>query len=399
MNVDFLVVGGGIVGVSSAMQILQDNPGRSLVLLEKEAGVARHQTGHNSGVIHAGVYYQPGSLKAQFCRVGSMATVAFCEKHAIAYERCGKLLVATTPLELERMAALEARAAQNEIVVERLEAATLREREPNVAGLGALFVPASGIVNYGQVALAMAGEIERMGGEIRFGAPVASIAEEADAVTVEAGGTTFRARTVVVCGGLHADHLAQMAGLDPAWRVVPFRGEYYELPESKRQIVKHLIYPIPDPSLPFLGVHLTKIVDGRMTVGPNAVLAFAREGYAKTSFSPRDIAEMASFPGFWKLMKANLRSGIDEQLNSLSKERYAALCRKYCPDITADDLLPYPSGVRAQVVMPDGTLLHDFLIEKTKRMVHVCNAPSPAATSALPIGRRVADEVAALRVN
>jgi L-2-hydroxyglutarate oxidase len=399
MNVDFLVVGGGIVGVSSAMQILQDNPGKSLVLLEKEAGVARHQTGRNSGVIHAGIYYQPGSLKAQFCRVGSRATVAFCEKHDIPYERCGKLLVATTPLEMERMAAIEARSALNEITVERLDAAQLKEREPNVAGLGALFVPASGIVNYGQVTRAMAAEIERMGGEIRFGAEAASIVEDADAVTVEAGGGTFRARTVVVCAGLHADRLARMAGLDPAWRVVPFRGEYYELPESKWAIVKHLIYPIPDPSLPFLGVHLTKIVDGRMTVGPNAVLAFAREGYSKTAFNPGDIAEMASFPGFWKLMRKHLKSGFDEQLNSLSKERYAALCRKYCPDITADDLLPYPSGVRAQVVMPDGTLLHDFMIEKTRRMVHVCNAPSPAATSALPIGRKVADEVAALQVN
>lgn len=393
---DFLVIGGGIVGLSSAMQLQLANPGASVLVLEKEAALARHQTGRNSGVIHAGVYYAPGSLKARFCRDGAEATVAFCQEHGIPYDRCGKLLVATNPLEVERMAALQERCVANGIEVEPLDGDALREREPHVTGLAGLFVPATGIVDYGEVARAMAAVVRRAGGEIHTGEAVTGIVEASDRVTVETGAGRYEARTVVACAGVWADRIAKMAGLDLDFRIVPFRGEYYRLPPARDHIVKHLIYPIPDPALPFLGVHLTRMIGGYVTVGPNAVLSFAREGYHRTSFNAGDVAAMAGFGGFWKMAAKNLRSAWDEQLNSLSKRRYLALCRKYCPELTVDDLQPYRAGVRAQAVMADGSLMHDFLIRTTPRTIHICNAPSPAATSAIPIGRYIAGEAARL---
>lgn len=397
MQVDYLVIGGGIVGLSSAMQILQAKPGATLLLLEKEDGVARHQTGRNSGVIHAGVYYQPGSLKAEYCRIGSTAIMTFCGEHAIPFEQCGKLIVATDALELARMGALEERCTRNQIKIERLDAQELRNREPNIIGNGALYVPSSGIVDYGLVARVMAQEVERLGGVLIFNAKLRRITEGANTVAVETDRETYQAKSLVVCGGLHADALAHMAGLETDWTMVPFRGEYFKLPDAKADIVKHLIYPVPNPDLPFLGVHLTKLAGGGQTLGPNAMLAFGREAYRKTDFNAADVAGFAAFPGFWKLMGKHWKSAAAEAFSSLSKHRYAALSRKYCPDIDVKDLLPYRSGVRAQVVKRDGTMVHDFMIEKTARMVHVFNAPSPAATSSLPIGRRVAQEAGAIR--
>lgn len=388
---DFLVIGGGIVGLSTAMQLAQARPGASVRLLEKEDRLAAHQTGHNSGVIHAGVYYAPGSLKAQFCRAGVEATIAFCSRHQIAFEQCGKLLVATTPLELQRMDGLEERCRANGLNPQRLDGAQLKAREPNISGLGALFVRVTGIVDYPAMARAMARELEAAGGTVHLRAGVSAIDERARGVRVTTSQGVFEADQLVVCGGLQADRLAKMAGLEVDFQIVPFRGEYYRLNARHNQIIKHLIYPIPDPDLPFLGVHLTRMIDGCVTVGPNAVLGFAREGYGKGSLNLADMAAMAGFPGFWKLMGRNIRSGVSEFANSLSKARYLSLCRKYAPSLRLDDLEPYPAGIRAQAVMRDGSMVHDFLVRQSPRTLHVCNAPSPAATSSLPIGAHLVE--------
>lgn len=389
MKSDYLVIGGGIVGLSTAMQLAQRFPQAKVRVLEKEAQLAAHQSGRNSGVIHAGVYYAPGSLKAKFCRAGVDATIAFCTKHGIAYEQCGKLLVATSALELERMDALEKRCRDNGLNPQRLSADELKIREPNITGLGALFVRLTGIVDYPAMTRAMASELERAGGSVHLQCTVTGIEEREDSVQVASSQGVFEADQLVVCGGVQADRLATMAGLKPDFCIVPFRGEYYQLNARHNDIIQHLIYPIPDPDLPFLGVHLTRMIDGSVTVGPNAVLGFAREGYPKGSMNLKDVASMALFSGFWKVIGKNLRSGITEFRNSLSKRRYLALCQKYAPGLELDDLEPHPAGIRAQAVMKDGSLVHDFLIRQTPRMLHVCNAPSPAATSCLPIGEHL----------
>jgi L-2-hydroxyglutarate oxidase len=389
--VDFCVIGGGIVGMATAVRLLDACPGAGVVVLEKEDTLGYHQTGHNSGVIHAGIYYAPGSLKAKLCREGAAATKAFCTDHGIPFETRGKLLVATTPLEVERMAALEERAAQNGIGCERVDRSELAEREPNVSGLGALFIAATGIVDYRQVCAALASVVRAGGGSVEVGVGIDAIEETASVVRLGAGERSWTARQVIVCAGLQADRMAQLAGLDPDFQIVPFRGEYFALPPERRGIVHSLIYPIPDPVLPFLGVHLTRMIDGGVTVGPNAVLGLAREGYRKGSVNLRDVATYARFAGFWRMSRANLRSGVDELRSSVWKRRYLALCQRYCPSLRLEDLRPHPAGIRAQAVRRDGTLEHDFLFAETDRTVHVCNAPSPAATSALPIGGMIVE--------
>ena len=393
MTYDYCIIGGGIVGLATAMALLQQRPGASLLILEKEASLGRHQTGHNSGVIHAGIYYAPGSLKAELCKRGAQATKDFCSEHGIAFEVCGKLLVASNDLEVQRMQALYERSQQNGLKVERLDAAALAEREPNIVGKGALFLEATGIVDYTQVCNAMAKVIRQAGGEVHLSTSVRAIQEHADHVAIGTDSQTWRARQLVACAGLQSDRLARLAGVKIDHQIIPFRGEYYRLPASKNQIVNHLIYPIPDPELPFLGVHLTRMIDGSVTVGPNAVLGFGRENYRKFSLNWRDVAEYASFPGFWKTLWNNLGSGTTEMKNSLFKRGYLEQCRKYCPSLQVEDLLPYEAGIRAQAVMRDGTLVHDFLFAETPRMVHVCNAPSPAATSAIPIGQMIAEKI------
>lgn len=386
-DVDICIVGGGIVALSTAMQLLERAPGLTVVLVEKERELGLHQTSHNSGVLHAGVYYQPGSLKAEFCRVGVEATLRFCREHAIRLEQCGKLLVATDEPELQRMTALEARARQNGLAIERLDAVELARREPHISGRGALFVPVTGIVDWRQVALAMASRVRALGGTILTEWPVADLREEADGVTVTSGtGGTLRASHLIACAGLNADRLARLCGIEADFRIVPFRGEYFRLPPSKNEIVRHLIYPIPNPAMPFLGVHLTRMIGGYVTVGPNAVLGFAREAYRRGDANLRDMADYLGFPGFWRMLRAHAGAAASEAASSLSRRRYLALCRKYCPELSLDDLLPYRAGVRAQAVMRDGSLVHDFLIRSTVRTLHVCNAPSPAATCSLPIG-------------
>ncbi len=393
MSIDFCVIGGGIVGLATAADLLERRPGASVVVVEKENSLAAHQTGHNSGVIHSGIYYEPGSLKATLCKAGAVATKRLAAEHGITVETCGKLLVATSMQELTRMDALAARAQVNGIEVERLDSAELSRREPAIVGMGALFVQETGIVDYGRIAEALADRIRAGGGEIRTGETVLGLSETTDGVTVDTTARSFSARWVAVCGGLQADRLARLAGITVDFQIVPFRGEYYRLPAARNDLIRSLIYPVPDPNLPFLGIHLTRTVDGAVTVGPNAVLGMAREGYPRGSFVRRDVAEYARFPGMWRVARRHWKIGAAEIRDSLFRRAYLARCRRYCPELTAADLLPEPSGIRAQAVLRDGTLVHDFLFAETDRMLHVCNAPSPAATSAMPIARHITERL------
>lgn len=394
---DYGVIGGGIVGLAAAREVARARPGASMFLLEKEAAIARHQTGHNSGVIHSGIYYAPGSSKASLCREGASATKAFCAEHGIPFEDCGKLLVATSEAELVRMDALYKRSRENDIEVERIDARELTRREPNIAGLAALFVPSTAIVDYKRVSEALADDFRAAGGDLALSAEVVAIREEAAAVCVSTPSQTYRARALIVCGGLQSDRLAQMAGVPVSHRIVPFRGEYYALAPSRSGLIRSLIYPIPDPALPFLGVHLTRTMDGGVIVGPNAVLGLAREKYEKFSFDVRDVASFAGFPGFWRAIGPHLRSGLSELRNSLWKRGYLEECRKYCPSLELRDLEPAVAGIRAQAVLRDGGFAHDFVFAETARTLHVCNAPSPAATSAIPIAGVIASKIFALK--
>ncbi|MGK8502480.1 L-2-hydroxyglutarate oxidase [Nocardia asiatica] len=390
---DFCVIGGGIVGVATAHRILARYPGAGLVLLEKAQHLGTHQTGHNSGVIHSGIYYPPNSLKATLCRRGARWTEEFAAAHDIPHRICGKLLVATDDAEHGRMLALHERSITNGVAVELIDAAELARREPRVTGVGALFVPGTGIIDYTRVVEALAAEVRGAGGEFVFGAEVSTLTETTDAVTAAGPTGSWTARRLVVCAGLQADRMARAAGLRSDFRIVPFRGEYYQLPRERSGLVSTLIYPIPDPELPFLGVHLSPTIDGTLTVGPNAVLGLAREGYRKGSFDVRDAREVLGYPGFHRVAKANVRTGLRELRNSLFKRGYLAQCRRYCPELTLADLLPREAGIRAQAVLRDGTLAHDFMIERTERSVHLLNAPSPAATSAMPIAEHIVDQL------
>ncbi|UTM59256.1 L-2-hydroxyglutarate oxidase [Photobacterium sp. CCB-ST2H9] len=399
---DYLVIGGGIVGVATACELQRRFPECKILLVEKETQLARHQTGHNSGVIHAGVYYPPGSLKARFCKAGVQRTLAFCRQHDIPVENCGKLLVATNETELSRMEALFERCGENGIDAELLDAAQLHQREPNITGLGAIFVPSTSIVDYRLVTETMAQRFQAMGGQIALHTEVIGITEDDQVIELtcrqpsvtSAEPFTVKGRFLVSCGGLMADRLTRMLGLITDFQIIPYRGEYYRLAARHNQIVSHLIYPIPDPDLPFLGVHLTRMIDGSVTVGPNAVQGWKREGYGRLNFSLRDSAEMLSFPGFWQVTGKHLKTGLQEFRDAWWKAGYLERVRKYCPSLTLADLEPYPAGIRAQAVLKDGTLVHDFLFADSPRSLHVCNAPSPAATSAMPIADYICDKVA-----
>jgi L-2-hydroxyglutarate oxidase len=388
---DCIIIGAGIVGLSTAWQLQTRLPDARLLLLDKEAEPARHQTGRNSGVVHAGVYYEPGSLKARFCREGLRDTETFCARLGIPFERRGKLLVATEEHELPAMHALLERCRQNGLTPHLLDDAELRSLEPCITGLAAVRVRESAITDFPAIARAMLVDFRQRGGQAEFNCEVHQIRETADEVQLDAGGKRLAASRLVACGGLMADRLARMQGLDTGFHIVPYRGEYYRLGQEAGAVTRHLIYPIPDPALPFLGVHLTPQVDGSITVGPNAVQGWKREGYGRFNFSLRDTADMLGFTGFWKVAARHFRYGLNESWNSLFKSAYLKSVQHYCPRLTRDDLLPHPAGVRAQAVLPDGTLVHDFLIERTERSLHVCNAPSPAATSAIPIGRHICD--------
>ena len=388
LKYDFIIIGAGIVGLSTAWQLQRRSGQARILLLEKETAPARHQSGHNSGVIHAGVYYQPGSLKLQFCKEGAQATYAFCREYGVPCEQTGKLLVATNPLELERMHTLFAHCRENGLDPRMLGPGELQDMEPNITGSGAFLVKESGIVDFPGICDVMLEQFQQAGGIARLGTEVTGITEQSDEILVHAGTETFQANRLVVCAGLMADRLAAMQGLDTGFRIIPYRGEYYRLRPRLNGMIRHLVYPIPDPALPFLGVHLTRMIDGSITVGPNAVQGWKREGYGRLNFSLRDTTAMLAYPGFWKATARHFRHGISETRNSLWKRAYVARVKKYCPKIEMADLESHPAGIRAQAVQRDGTMIHDFLLEETPRSLHVCNAPSPAATSAIPSGLR-----------
>ncbi len=389
---DFIIVGGGIVGVSTALTLIKQNPSKKILLLEKEKSFAHHQTGHNSGVIHAGVYYEPGSLKAEFCREGLKETIAFCNTHGIPYEQCGKLLVATNDIELQRMGKLFERCKANNIEAEILNQEKLHEIEPNVFGIGAILVKSTGIVDYTLITKKMSEQFESLGGEFLLNSKVTNLDENKERIQVITSNETLNSKYLICCAGLMADRVAKLLNIKINFQIIPFRGEYFRLKEKHNSLVKHLIYPIPDPDLPFLGVHLTKMIDGTITLGPNAVLGFKREGYGMFNFSLRDTIQFLSFKGFYKVVKKNLKSGLYEMKNSIFKRGYLKEVQKYSPQIKLNDLVPYPAGIRAQAVLEDGTLVHDFLFAESERSIHVCNAPSPAATSAIPIGKYITEK-------
>ncbi|MDH6122068.1 L-2-hydroxyglutarate oxidase [Kitasatospora sp. GAS204A] len=396
---DVLVVGGGIVGLATAYALTRARPGLRVAVLEKESAPAGHQTGRNSGVIHSGVYYRPGSLKARYATEGAAAMVRFCQEQGLPCEVTGKLIVATEAAELPRLAALAERGRQNGIPVRELTQHQISEYEPEVAGLAGLHVATTGVCDYVAVAGRYATLAAERGAELRTGAEVRAIDRRPDGVTVRtADGTELRCAVLVNCAGLHSDRLARLAGDDPGLRIIPFRGEYYELAAHRRDLVRGLVYPVPDPAFPFLGVHLTRGIHGDVHVGPNAVPALAREGYDWRTVRPAELAATLGFPGAWQLARRHWRYGLGELHRSLSKPAFTTAVRRLLPAVTAADLVPAPAGVRAQAVARDGTLLDDFAFAgfdpdrpgSPRRLVHVLNAPSPAATASLPIGREVA---------
>ncbi|MFI6015276.1 L-2-hydroxyglutarate oxidase [Streptomyces sp. NPDC051243] len=390
---DVLVVGGGIVGLATAYAITRAAPGTRVTVLEKEPGPARHQTGRNSGVIHSGIYYRPGSLKARFAVRGAAEMVKFCAEYGIAHAVTGKLIVATERQELPRLHALVQRGRENGIPVRELGVAQIAEYEPEVRGLAAIHVGTTGVCDFVGVALQLA---EASGAEIRYGAQVERIDRRADlGVAVRTTrGDVVRGRVLVNCAGLYCDEVARMTGDEPGVRIVPFRGEYYSL--ARPELVRGLVYPVPDPAFPFLGVHLTRGIDGDVHIGPNAVPALAREGYGWGVVRPREVGATVAWPGVWRMARRHWRYGAGELRRSVSKGAFTEAVRRLLPAVESDDLVPAAAGVRAQAVLRDGALVDDFLIREGARAVHVLNAPSPAATASLPIGREVARRVLAV---
>lgn len=389
---DVIVIGGGVVGLATALSLAEKHH-QQVTVVEAEDRLSAHQTGHNSGVIHSGLYYKPGSLKARMCRAGLEALYRFCAEEAIPHRRCGKLVVATRTEELPRLETLAERGRANGVALRRLEGNELKEYEPEVTGLAGLWVEETGVVSYPVVVSAMARRLQRAGGEIRTAHPVIGVRRDGPALVVETRSGPFRATRIVNCAGLQCDRVARLAGVEPGVRIVPFRGEYYTLQPERAALVRGLIYPVPDPALPFLGVHFTRGIDDVVEAGPNAVLALRREGYSWTDVSLKDMADWATFPGFWRMARAQWRNGLDEVLRSLSRARFLRSLQALLPALTDSDIRPGGSGVRAQAVDRSGRLLDDFHLQIVPGMVHVLNAPSPAATAGLVIGETVADQV------
>ncbi|MDF2259955.1 L-2-hydroxyglutarate oxidase [Streptantibioticus ferralitis] len=387
---DVLVIGGGIIGLSTAYAITRSAPGTRVTVLEKEPAPAQHQTGRNSGVIHSGIYYRPGSLKARYAVQGAAEMVKFCTEYDIPHEVTGKLIVATERAELPRLHSLVQRGRENGIPVRELGPSQIVEYEPHVRGIAAIHVGTTGICDFGAVTRTLARLAQDAGADLRYGHQVRAITRRGGEVIVSAADTQFRAKVLVNCAGLYCDRVARLAGLRPAMRIVPFRGEFYELAPFAADLVRGLVYPVPDPAFPFLGVHLTRGVDGGVHIGPNAVPALAREGYRWRTINPRDLAQTAAFPGTWRIARRHWRYEIEEIHRSLSKRAFTRAVQRLLPDVRPEDLIPAASGVRAQAVLRDGTLADDFLIAGSGPYVHVLNAPSPAATASLPIGREVA---------
>ncbi|MBX7072011.1 MAG: L-2-hydroxyglutarate oxidase [Pirellulales bacterium] len=388
---DVAIVGGGIVGLATAMSLCESTRAK-VVVLEAEAELAIHQTGHNSGVIHSGLYYKPGSHKARNCIAGRELMYRFCAEHGLPFDRCGKVVVATGNSELPALAELERRGRANGLTgMRRITPAELKEREPHATGVAALLVAETGIVDFKRVANQFAEIVARQGGEIRARAKVRKVAQLGGELAIEAGDDVVQARHLVNCAGLQADRIAHLCGADPGVRIIPFRGEYYDLAPERRDLVRHLIYPVADARFPFLGVHFTRRIGGGIEAGPNAVLALRREGYGRLSFSARDALALARFQGFWRMASRYWRTGCEELHRSWSKRAFVRALQKLVPELQAGDLAAGGCGVRAQAVTRDGSLVDDFHIVAADRMIHVLNAPSPAATASISIGREIAD--------
>jgi len=388
---DVVVVGGGAVGLATAMALSAD-PGLRLLVVEAEDRVAAHQTGHNSGVIHSGLYYKPGSAKARNCADGRDRLYRFCQEHGVAHERCGKVVVATHADELPALAELERRGLANGLRgIRRLDAAGLREYEPHVRGVAGLHVPETGIVDYKAVTRAYADVVAAAGGRVELKAALVGCRRDQGGLVLSTTAGEKHCRFLVNCAGLQSDRVARLCGVEPGVHIIPFRGEYYELRPDRWGLVRNLVYPVPDARFPFLGVHFTRMIGGGVEAGPNAVLAFRREGYRMRDISFRDLFELACFPGFWRMAARFWRTGLDEFNRSLSRGLFWRSLRRLVPELRLDDIVPAGSGVRAQAVEPSGKLVDDFRIVRAERMVHVLNAPSPAATASISIGRTIAD--------
>ncbi len=394
-NETVVIVGGGIVGLASAWKLQQAQPATNIILIEKEADLAGHQTGHNSGVLHSGIYYKPGSLKAKTSTAGRLEMVRFCQEHDISHDVCGKVIVATKDMDLPRLDTLEERALANGVKARRISGDELRELEPHAAGFAALHVPEAGITDYKQVCRTLGRLLTDAGVDIRTGTTVTGIDERTDGVRVATTSGDIQADYVITCGGLQSDRLARMTEPDTETRIMPFRGEYFELADHRRHLVNTLIYPVPDPDFPFLGVHLTRMIDDSIHAGPNAVLALAREGYTWGDVNLQDLYEVLTNPGWWRLARNYWKTGMGEYYRSLSKKAFVTALQALVPEVQVEDLVPSPAGVRAQAVSPEGALLDDFVWAETNRVVNVLNAPSPAATASLAIGTQIVDRLAA----
>jgi L-2-hydroxyglutarate oxidase len=395
MNYEVVVIGGGIIGLATAWRVLVRRPHTKLVVIEKEDGLAKHQSGRNSGVLHSGIYYRPGTLKATNCRQGRKIMIEFCRKFRIPHEVCGKVIVATDDAQRDALERLRQRAKANGVPAELIDVNRLRELEPHVRGVAGLHVPDAGIVDFPAVCKRLARQIEKGGGEIRLNSRVEHIKPLEDSVIVATQDSALEVKLVINCAGLYSDRVARAAGMKPSVRIIPFRGEYYTLNYDKRELCRNLIYPVPDPRFPFLGVHLTRTIQGPIECGPNAVLAMAREGYRKRDVRARDVWETFTWPGFLRVAGRHCVSGGGELWRSLSKAAFTRQVRKLVPDVTAADLTPAPAGVRAQAVSRHGELIDDFHIDESASMIHVLSAPSPAATASLSIGKMVAQRVMA----
>lgn len=390
---DAAIVGGGIVGLATAMALSRQH-GLSVIVLEAEDGLARHQTGNNSGVIHSGLYYKPGSLKAKLCADGRDAMYAFCAEHGVPHERCGKIVVATRESELPALAELARRGTANGLHPVQLTSEGIKEHEPNIAGIAGLFVEETGIVKYTAVAEGYAKVIRGSGGQVLTSARVSAVNRSNGELVIETAQGEIRAKHLVNCGGLECDRVARLCGIEPGVRIVPFRGEYYQLTKSSEHLVRHLVYPVPDPRFPFLGVHFTRMIGGGVEAGPNAVLAWKRKGYKRLSFNLRDAAEIATYSGTWHMVRKYWKTGFGEMYRSFSKRAFLKALQRLLPALTLDDLQPGGAGVRAQAMEPNGTMLDDFRILESERMVHVLNAPSPGATASISIGKYIAQTAA-----
>jgi len=392
---DVAVVGAGILGLATARELIRRDPGRRVVVIDKEAGPARHQTGHNSGVIHSGLYYAEGSAKARLCVAGRRLLLDYCAERDVPVRLCGKLVVASDESELDRLATLHARGTANGLVgLQIVDEGGMRQIEPAVRGIRAVWVPEAGIVSYSSVAAALVRDLTAAHVDLRYGAEVTRIHLDAGGARLQTSTGPIDAERVIACAGLQSDRIAQMAGASPYPKIVPFRGDYYVLRSDRRQLIRGLVYPVPDPRFPFLGVHFTPKIDGDVWLGPNAVFAFAREGYRRTDVSLGDLAESVGYPGFRRLVARHWRTGVAEMFRDVWKPKFLAALQRYVPELRADDLLPGPSGVRAQALDPNGGLIDDFSYDFVGPLLNVRNAPSPAATSALALAREFVDRVA-----